>query len=635
MDYDSLYTSIEKVKKTGHNQFIGLCPFHDDTKPSFSFNTDSGLYKCHSCGEQGNAYQLAVHLRLPKPHQYIKNNGSYQPLHQVASSDLDEKPKIPQENLIEKLNKFKSNLKNKSHMIPTFNNYPIWDSKLFDVCGLGLDDNDNWAFGYYDKGELIGIKIHKPCRWIGNGKCKWYLVDMIAKYDRNKPLYICEGEKDTISALTIGKQAVCGSAGCNSIPKDLDWLKDWNATIYICYDNDDAGLIGSDKIGNQIKNLHPHLTIIIVNWDEWDEKLAVGYDITDSMENYYILDRICDKGKEVKLSNKIGGMKMITGFDAMSMKVIPRKQIIENLLPEKSQVILGGTTGANKSFMAMQMGMSIATDEKEFLGFKINVNGLKVLYCDTECGEQTLVERFQSLATHFNWESNQRFNLLTKGSTTSDIYDDLESAVKRVKPDVVIVDCLYNTTNGADISKNHNLTPTLNRITKIKEEFDVTMLVIHHFNKGNHEQGLLIDRVAGGSALINWSEHINLLCKSEASDTTRLLKIGKSRHIHYPNVYFGLEWDIESKKLSNIGIIEDWKPHLVNKHKKKNWDMILRDLADEFSTNDFINVVCKRNVTERTAKNWLRQMNHCNIVEKVKHGLYRKKLAIIGADDEQ
>ena len=99
MDYDSLYTSIEKVKKTGHNQFIGLCPFHDDTKPSFSFNTDSGLYKCHSCGEQGNAYQLAVHLRLPKPHQYIKNNGSYQPLHQVASSDLDEKPKIPQENL--------------------------------------------------------------------------------------------------------------------------------------------------------------------------------------------------------------------------------------------------------------------------------------------------------------------------------------------------------------------------------------------------------------------------------------------------------------------------------------------------------------------------------------------------------
>ena len=81
--------------------------------------------------------------------------------------------------------------------------------------------------------------------------------------------------------------------------------------------------------------------------------------------------------------------------------------------------------------------------------------------------------------------------------------------------------------------------------------------------------------VAGGSALINWCEHINLICKSEASDTTRLLKIGKSRHIHYPNVYFGLELDIESKKLSNIGIIEDWKPHLVNKHKKKNWDMIL------------------------------------------------------------
>ena len=63
--------------------------------------------------------------------------------------------------------------------------------------------------------------------------------------------------------------------------------------------------------------------------------------------------------------------------------------------------------------------------------------------------------------------------------------------------------------------------------------------------------------------------------------------------------------------------------------------MILRDLADEFTTNDFVNVVCQRNVTERTAKNWLSQMNHCKIVEKVKHGKYKKKLVIIGGDDEQ
>ena len=107
MDYDSLYTSIEKVKKTGHNQFIGLCPFHDDTNPSFSFNTDSGLYKCHSCDAQGNAYKLAKHLGHSKPHQYIKSNGSYQPLNQVASGDLDKKHQVPQENLVEKLNKFK------------------------------------------------------------------------------------------------------------------------------------------------------------------------------------------------------------------------------------------------------------------------------------------------------------------------------------------------------------------------------------------------------------------------------------------------------------------------------------------------------------------------------------------------
>ena len=36
----------------------GLCPFHDDTKPSLNVNTAKNVFKCHSCGSGGNIIKL-------------------------------------------------------------------------------------------------------------------------------------------------------------------------------------------------------------------------------------------------------------------------------------------------------------------------------------------------------------------------------------------------------------------------------------------------------------------------------------------------------------------------------------------------------------------------------------------------
>lgn len=36
------------------------CPLHEDRTPSMSFNTDKGLWRCHSCGEGGSSYDLLM-----------------------------------------------------------------------------------------------------------------------------------------------------------------------------------------------------------------------------------------------------------------------------------------------------------------------------------------------------------------------------------------------------------------------------------------------------------------------------------------------------------------------------------------------------------------------------------------------
>ena len=54
VDYRQEYmTTLAKASPKG-NSVIGCCPFHNDTKPSFSADTVTGKYCCFSCGESGN-----------------------------------------------------------------------------------------------------------------------------------------------------------------------------------------------------------------------------------------------------------------------------------------------------------------------------------------------------------------------------------------------------------------------------------------------------------------------------------------------------------------------------------------------------------------------------------------------------
>jgi hypothetical protein len=48
-----------KLKKNG-KEYTGLCPFHDDHKPSLSVNREKGLWHCFTCGKAGNSYRFVT-----------------------------------------------------------------------------------------------------------------------------------------------------------------------------------------------------------------------------------------------------------------------------------------------------------------------------------------------------------------------------------------------------------------------------------------------------------------------------------------------------------------------------------------------------------------------------------------------
>ena len=94
-----------------------------------------------------------------------------------------------------------------------------------------------------------------------------------------------------------------------------------------------------------------------------------------------------------------------------------------------------------------------------------------------------------------NWTGDDNFFMMSKGGYHVDIWDNVHMAINYINPKLVVFDSLYNTTTVGDFSKSAQMSKVINELTQFKEKYGVTILTIAHFNKGQHDLGLSIDRM--------------------------------------------------------------------------------------------------------------------------------------------
>ncbi len=58
-DIVSQYVSLEE---SGDTMYRGLCPFHSETKPSFTVYTDTCSFYCFGCGVGGDVIKFLMEL---------------------------------------------------------------------------------------------------------------------------------------------------------------------------------------------------------------------------------------------------------------------------------------------------------------------------------------------------------------------------------------------------------------------------------------------------------------------------------------------------------------------------------------------------------------------------------------------
>jgi len=81
-----------QLKKSGNN-FMGLCPFHNEKSPSFSVSADKQLFYCFGCGKGGGAFQfLTEHdgYSFPEAVEYLAEKAGLEVPQNMAPDSGDQ-----------------------------------------------------------------------------------------------------------------------------------------------------------------------------------------------------------------------------------------------------------------------------------------------------------------------------------------------------------------------------------------------------------------------------------------------------------------------------------------------------------------------------------------------------------------
>lgn len=62
-DIVSIVGAHVRLRKSGADRYIGLCPFHSEKTPSFSVNGSLQIFKCFGCGKGGDVFNFLMELQ--------------------------------------------------------------------------------------------------------------------------------------------------------------------------------------------------------------------------------------------------------------------------------------------------------------------------------------------------------------------------------------------------------------------------------------------------------------------------------------------------------------------------------------------------------------------------------------------
>jgi AAA domain len=371
-----------------------LCKMHElrwGERGSLSVDIRKGVWRDHETGQGGGTIKLVMReLKLATPaeaarwledHEYIQSSRRF-------TDDDDDRPK--------------SNGKGDE---PEERVHGDQHPKLGEPAVV------------YDYTDENGTLRHQNCRFKpkafrprqsdGNGSWYWDLDASTTPYKSEETIktflyrlpriieavaagrttYICEGEKDALTAIEkLGLDATCNQGGCGG-----GWREQYNATfkdadVVIVPHHDvanpdpkkrDAGLRHANKIAASLSGVAARVRVLRL-WESWPPCPKDGGDLSDWVEAGHTredFDKLVEGLVDAEDAN-LPGQHWDGDAEEEDLNVA---WLIHDLLPETGTGLLAGQWGLYKTFVAIDIALAIAHDAV-FLGRGVRRPGGTVFF---------------------------------------------------------------------------------------------------------------------------------------------------------------------------------------------------------------------------------------------------------------
>lgn len=300
---DIIGSYIPLVQK-GKN-FLGVCPFHNDTHPSLSVSRDKQIFKCFSCGASGNVFTFLMeyeHIEFGEAlsiladkafvkldgKSYLKKSDKYDKCYEVYDlakkfyiNNINSSLGVGAKDYLKKrgfddnvIKKFEIGLAlDRRSSLMDLLHKKGYDDNFLDDMGLCTFNHDLFIdrimIPLYDpKGNIVGFSgriyhSHSDSKYVNTKETEIFTKGMClynyhrAKEDARRRGYviIMEGYMDVFRASMIGYNNVIAIMGTALTSEQASLIKRLSNCVYICLDGDDPGQKATITVGDMLYKL--------------------------------------------------------------------------------------------------------------------------------------------------------------------------------------------------------------------------------------------------------------------------------------------------------------------------------------------------------------------------------------------
>lgn len=254
LDQDKVVTLLRHYRPSltlgkaagGHTVINLLCPFHNDSNPSLKFSCDTGSGFCFACKTKCSLPHLVATLEHTSEEEALKLcSGCFKNVKQTVAQRKVSTIDIS----MAQLDEWNKALLTDTKLLLLFKKWG-WSETLYNKYLLGASEG-RLVIPMFEGDSVVGLKYYCPGKTgmkyqnvAGSAQCCWPLENL-----EHEMVFVVEGEKDCLTMLAAGFNAVTFTAGAGAVPKD--YIRYFaGKTVYIIYDIDEIGRKGAVTVAS-------------------------------------------------------------------------------------------------------------------------------------------------------------------------------------------------------------------------------------------------------------------------------------------------------------------------------------------------------------------------------------------------